>query len=278
MSRFLILVLSIFLSTLLIAQPSYAKKTTKTKATSHKVKSTKTKKTLSPAKSLAQRHVTLFDNFVEDSLHGKGKKAFNKISNKVKINIRWLDDKGTNEYNEAFRRSIPFVSTYDLKGMPESIFLLSYMESQWHGKKGRKEADYGYWQMVPEVLNEIKTLPYLPKTIRKGHIDTIREDATLSTQAAQAHLHRYHFYFRNVANYSESDAWLLTFTSFNWGAGNVKRLMEEVKQDGLEPNYSNFYYYLYKLYLKTPNDRSMRAAVEYVPKLWHMAHLIREAN
>jgi hypothetical protein len=269
------IILTLLLSTLLLNSVSYAKSTNKNIIT--KTKSNKANTSLS-IKNLAKRHVTLFDSFVANSLSGKGKKAFNKISNKVKVNIRWLDDKGTNDYNEAFRRSYPFVANYDLKNMPESIFLLSYMESQWQGKRGRKEADYGYWQMVPEVLNEIKTLPYLPKTVREGDINAIRENKTLSTQAAQAHLHRYHFYFNKVAKYSNSDSWLLTFTAFNWGAGNVKRLMEQVANDGLEPNYSNFYYYLYQLYLKTPNDRSMRAAVEYVPKLWHMAHLIAEAN
>ncbi|WP_020560553.1 transglycosylase SLT domain-containing protein [Thiofilum flexile] len=229
-------------------------------------------------KKLAERHAALFDYFVKNSLQGKGKKVFNKVKAKVATNMRWLNSARTNDYNEAFKRSYPFVSTYDLKGMPDSIFLLAYMESQWHGKRGNKSADYGYWQMVPEVLSELKTLPYLPSKIRGGHLNKIREHELLSTQAAQAHLHRYHFYFAKVAQYSETDSWLLTFTAFNWGAGNVKRLMEQVVNDGLEANYSNFYYYLYQLYQKTPDDRSLRAAVEYVPKLWHLAQLIHEVN
>ena len=230
-------------------------------------------------KQLAERHALLFDHFVKHSLRGKGKKAFNKMSSKVAINIRWLNKTNTNDYNEAFKRSYPFVSTYtDWQGMPDSIFLLAYMESQWQGKSGNKAADYGYWQVVPEVLSELKTLPYLPKKIRKGNINTIRESELLSTQAAQAHLHRYHFYFAKVAQYPETDAWLLTFTAFNWGAGNVKRSMEQVVQEGLPANYSNFYYYLYQLHKKTPDDRSLRAAVEYVPKLWHLAQLLKEVN
>lgn len=229
-------------------------------------------------KQLAKRHAVLLDYFVTNSLRGKGKKAFNKTRIKVASHIRWLNAANTNHYNEAFKNSYPFALKHDLQGMPDSIFLIAYLESQWQGKKGNKKADYGYWQMTPEVLNELKALPHLPQKVQNSSINKIREHKLLSTQAAQAHLHRYHFYFAKVAQYAETDAWLLTFTAFNWGAGNVKRLMEQVVKDGLKANYSNFYYYLYELHKKTPEDRSLRAAVEYVPKLWHLAQLLKEVN
>lgn len=229
-------------------------------------------------KTLANRHYVLFDHFLKSALSGDGEKDFMKVAAKVKLNIQWRDDNGTNIYNDAFRRSYPFVTKMDLKGMPDSIMLIAYLESQWHGKKGKKSKDYGYWQFVPEVMHEIQQLDYVPATIKNADIDKVRVDETLSTEAAQVHLHRYHFYFANVAKYPESEAWLLTFTAFNWGVGNVKRLLADLETQGIEPTYSNFYHALYQLYQKNKGDRSIRAAVEYVPNLWNLAQLLKKAN
>ena len=47
---------------------------------------------------------------------------------------------------------------------------------------------------------------------------------------------------------------------------------------GLHPseiNYSSFYHQLYKEVEKAPRDRSMRAALEYIPNLWNIALLIK---
>ena len=96
--------------------------------------------------------------------------------------------------------------------------------------------------------------------------------------AALVHLRRYYFYFSKVAGYPESDAWLFTFTSFNWGAGNVKRMLVEMQRKGIKADFSNFYDYLYNTYQKNKGDRSMKAAVEYVPSLWNIAQLLKSAN
>lgn len=228
--------------------------------------------------SLAQKQYNLFAFFVSNALHGKGKKDFDKVSKQVKNKIQWKDGNGTNAYNEAFVRSMPFVKSVDLQGMPDSILLIPYLESQWHGTRGIKSKDYGYWQLTPEVLKEIQTLDYVPDAIKTTGINKLRSDATLSTQAAQAHLHRYHFYFANVAGFSESDAWLLTFTAFNWGAGNVKRMISEMQSEGVEANFANFYHRLYAAHQATPDDISLRAAVEYVPSLWNIAQLLKDSH
>jgi hypothetical protein len=162
--------------------------------------------------------------------------------------------------------------------MPDSILLIPYLESQWHGKRGIKSKDYGYWQLTPEVLKEIQTLDYVPAALKSMNINKLRSDAALSTQAAQAHLHRYHFYFANVAGFSESDAWLLTFTAFNWGAGNVKRMIADMQSEGVEANFANFYHRLYAAQQATPDDISLRAAVEYVPNLWNIAQLLKDSH
>lgn len=227
---------------------------------------------------LADKHHALFDFFLKNALEGKGKEDFLKVTARTRNKIQWRDDNGTNIYNDAFRRSYDFVSKMDLKGMPDTVMLIPYLESQWHGKKGRKDGDYGYWQFVPDVIKEIQTLDYVPAAVRTGDIDAVRADPQLSTEAAKVHLHRYHFYFANVAKYSESDAWLLTFVAFNWGAGNVKRMMADLEAEGIEPNFSNFYHRLYSTYQKNKGDRSMRAAVEYVPSLWNIAQLVKKAN
>ncbi len=229
-------------------------------------------------KNLAHKQYALFQFFLENALSGTGRDDFLLVANKVSNDITWRNGKGGNIYNDAFQRSYPFVRAYDLQGMPDTIMLLAYMESQWHGKKGKKSADYGYWQLVPEVIREIQTLDYVPATLKNTSIDTIRSDATMSTQAAQIHLHRYHFYFNNVARFPEADAWLLTFTAFNWGAGNVKRMIADMESRGLEATYANFFHTLYKAHKTNPTDKSLKAAVEYVPKLWNIAQLIDKSN
>lgn len=228
--------------------------------------------------TLAARHHALFTFFLDNALHGKGKQDFERVAKQVKHNIRWRDGNGNNAYEQAFRRSLPFVKTLDLQGMPDSIMLIPYLESQWHSKKGEPAGDYGYWQLTPDVLREIQTLDYMPAAIKTTGINKLRSDASLSTQAAQAHLHRYHFYFANVASFPESDAWLLTFTAFNWGAGNVKRLLADLQSEGIEANFANFYQRLYTTHKANPGDISLRAAVEYVPNLWNIAQLIRDSN
>ncbi|HPY39515.1 MAG TPA: transglycosylase SLT domain-containing protein [Thiolinea sp.] len=227
------------------------------------------------SKVAAYQH-DLFQYFLTHSLSGKGKQAFEKVSKRVENNVTWKNSKGGNAYLSAFENSYPFVKKVDLQQMPAIILLIPYIESQWHGTRGNPSSDYGYWQMVPEVVNEIRTLDHAPAAIKKANANTIRSKANLSTQAAQMHLHRYYFYFAKVANYSESDSWLLTITAYNWGAGNVKRLMEELKAKGIKQNYSNFYNALYKKQQANPSDISLRAAVEYVPSLWHIAQMIDE--
>jgi hypothetical protein len=227
---------------------------------------------------LAARHHDLFTFFLDNALHGKGKKDFLRVAKRVKSNIAWRDGSGNNAYNDAFRRSQAFVKTLDLQGMPDSIMLIPYLESQWHAKRGETSGDYGYWQLTPDVLREIQTLDYVPARLKTTGINKLRSDASLSTQAAQVHLHRYHFYFANVAHYAESDAWLLTFTAFNWGAGNVKRMMADLESEGIEANFANFYHRLYTTHQANPTDISLRAAVEYVPNLWNIAQVIKESN
>ncbi len=227
---------------------------------------------------LAQQHYQVFTYFLENALAGQGKTDFYKMSAQVKRNIQWVDEHNTNAYNDAFRRSFKFVKNYDLKGMPPIVMLIPYMESQWQATQGDPKGDYGYWQLVPEVLKEIKHLDYVPASFQKHNLDQIRESPQLSTQAAHIHLHRYYFYFAKVARYTESDAWLLTLVSFNWGAGNVKRLLASLKAQGKTANFANFYHALYELYRKNPNDRSIRAAAAYVPSLWNMAQLLNKVN
>lgn len=227
------------------------------------------------SKIAAYQH-DLFQYFLNQSLSGKGKQAFQKVSKRVANNITWRNSKGGNGYLSAYSSSYPFIKKVDLQQMPAIILLIPYLESQWHGTRGDPSGDYGYWQMVPEVVNEIRTLDHAPSALKKASANTIRSKATLSTQAAQLHLRRYYFYFAKVANYSESDSWLLTITAYNWGAGNVKRLLEALKAKGIKPTYSNFYNALYKKQQANPTDISLRAAVEYVPSLWHIAQMIDE--
>ena len=224
---------------------------------------------------IAQQQEGLLSYFLSQSLHGQGKKDFQKVVKSVENTIGWRNNKGGNIYKEGFKRSISFVKGMDLQGIPLSIMLIPILESQWQPKQGKPSEDYGYWQLTPDILKEIQQLEHVPATVRKGSLNAVRESPWLSTKAAQTHLARYYFYFKRVAKYSESDAWLFTFVSYNWGAGNVKRLLIEVKKDGLKSDFANFYHALYEKQKKNPDDISMRAGLEYLPKLWNIAQLVR---
>ena len=222
---------------------------------------------------LAQQHYDLMQFFIQQSLYGDGKKAFDQVSKRVKPKIQWRTRRGYNHYEDAFLRSVKFTRQLDFEGMPLSIMLIAYLESQWRGKVGYPSGDYGYWQMVPEVLKEIQALDYVHEKVRNTPINALRESSFLSTKAAQVHLRRYYFYFAKIAGQSESDAWLFSFTAFNWGAGNVKRLQAKMKEAGLATDFSSFYHYLYQQQQQS-GDLSRRAALEYIPSLWAIAQLL----
>jgi len=226
----------------------------------------------------AKRPKLLFDYFLTQSLHGSGKQAFYKQVKRTQNKISWSGKSGKNHYNQAFRRAYPTLKQYANGGFPEIVFLIPYMESLWRSEGGKPSGDYGYWQLVPEVVKEIQTLDYVPKTLKTVNINKIRSNPKLSTEMALIHLRRYYFYFAKVAKFSETDAWLLTMQAYNWGAGNVKRLIIEMEKQNTTADFANFYYFLYQKHQKNPNDKSLKAAVDYLPSLYNIAQLIRKAN
>ncbi|MGV6810342.1 MAG: transglycosylase SLT domain-containing protein [bacterium] len=236
------------------------------------------KQTSNNLQAAATRPKLLFDHFLKKSLHGSGKQVFFKQTKRTKNKISWSGKSGKNHYNQAFRRAYPTLKDYTSGDFPEIVFLIPYMESLWRSKGGKPSADYGYWQLVPEVVKEIQTLDYVPKTLKAANINTIRSNPNLSTQLALIHLRRYYFYFAKVAKFSETDAWLLTIQSYNWGAGNVKRLLAEMEKQKIKQDFANFYHFLYQKQIKNPSDKSLKAAVNYLPSLYNIAVLIKKAN
>jgi membrane-bound lytic murein transglycosylase MltF len=226
----------------------------------------------------AQRSLLVFDHFLKDALQGQGKQAFYNTIKRVKNNISWTGKRGLNRYNQAFQTSYPVIKQYDNYTIPETVFLIPYMESFWRANGGKKTADYGYWQLIPEVVKEIRTLDHAPTTLKQADVDTIRTDPNLSTQAAIIHLKRYYFYFANVAEFPESEAWLFTMQAYNWGAGNVKRALIAMEKQGITQNFSNFYTFLYQQHRQSPQDKSLKAAVEYLPSLYNIAKVIKVYN
>lgn len=228
-------------------------------------------------KNFSERNYILFQHFINSSLKTSGKQDFQTISKQVKNNIFWKGHKGKNIYIDAFKRSYPIVKNFDKRAdIPEIVFLIPYLESLWHSKSGKTSADYGYWQLVRNIVEEIQELPTTPNNIKKAHPDTIRSNPKLSTEVALLHLRRYYFHFAKVAKYSETDAWLFSMLSYNWGAGNVKRMLAEMQKKKIPTNFSSFYHYLYKKHLAHKNNKSMKAAVEYLPSLWNIAKVIRQ--
>ncbi|MCK5896770.1 MAG: transglycosylase SLT domain-containing protein [Cocleimonas sp.] len=225
--------------------------------------------------NLAERRYLLFKHFMSKSLRSKGKKDFLKVSKKMKNNIFWKGRRKKNIYLDAYHRSYPSIKRMKIRAdIPEIVLLIPYLESLWHPKRGDPAADYGYWQLVLSIVEEIQALDTSPEVIKKASPDTIRSSAKLSTTVALLHLRRYYFYFAHVEYYTETDAWLLAMVSYNWGAGNVRRMLAKMERKGIESNFSNFYHYLYTQQQQNKKDRSLKAAVEYLPSLWNIAKII----
>ena len=226
--------------------------------------------------NLSKRMHLLFKHFMVQSLRGKGKKDFATVSKKTKNNIFWKGSRRTNIYLDAFQRSYPSIKRYRLRAdIPEIVLLIPYLESLWHSHSGKRSEDYGYWQLVLPIVVEIQKLSTSPTEIKKLSPDKIRSHPRLSTKVALLHLRRYYFYFAKVADYNETDAWMFAMLSYNWGAGNVKRLLATMKRKGIKTNFSNFYHYLYQKQRKHKGNLSLKAAVEYLPSLWNIAQVIR---
>lgn len=228
--------------------------------------------------NFAKRNHALFQHFLDSSLEGKGKKTFLTVSKRVKNNIFWKGENKENIYLDAFKRSYPVVRQFKRKNIPEIVFLIPYLESLWRSKSGKPSSDYGYWQLVRSTVEEIQELDTTPESIRQTHPNKIRSNPHLSTEAALIHLRRYYFYFAKVAEHPETDSWLFAMLSYNWGAGNVKRMLLEMEDKHINPTFSNFYDYLYRKHRANRDDRSMQAAVEYLPSLWNIAQLIYQSK
>ena len=226
----------------------------------------------------AERLEVLFAYFLQKSLTGAGEKDFSKVINGVRNRIFWKQNKDKkNVFIDAFDRSYPIVKDYQLPAkVPTFILLIPYLESLWRAKAGHPAKDYGYWQLIPSIVIEIKKLPTTPYYLKKKGINSIRSNHQLSTAVALIHLQRYYFYFYSVAKFNKTDAWLFSMVSYNWGVGNVKRTLIKMKKNKRSLNFSNFYHHLYQRYKEKKTSRSLRSAVEYLPHLWNILQVIRQ--
>ncbi len=222
----------------------------------------------------------LFRYFLNQSLRSDGKKDFEKVIKRVRHRIFWkLDKNKKNVFLDAFQRSYSKVKHYKLPAnVPQIVLLIPYIESLWQAKAGKSAKDYGYWQLLRGVVKEIKQLPTTPKYLKKMSIDKIRTHHKYSTRVALLHLQRYYFYFHHVRRFTKTDAWLFSILSYNWGAGNVKRLLVKMKKQKIKLNFSNFYHYLYKKQARNKDNKSLRSALEYLPHLWNIALVIRKGS
>ena len=227
-------------------------------------------------KTFSQQKHTTFQSLIKHSLQGQAKIYFDKVTQEKRNAIFWKKKGSKNRYKQAFKRAYPVLKQVETKGMPDVVLLIPSYESLWQAKNGKSKSDYGYWQLVPNVVNEIKNLPKTPVKIKKSNIDKIRTDPHLSTETALIHLRRYYFFFRKKIKFSESDATFFTIVSYNWGAGNVRRMLYQMQQQKVKLNFSNFYHVLYNTHKKNPQDKSMKAAVEYLPSLWNLAKMVQK--
>ena len=227
-------------------------------------------------KDFSTQKYKTFQSLISSSLYGEAKKYFDEVALQNKNDIFWTKDGKQNRYQQAFKRAYPVLKNADSKGIPDIIFLIPTFESLWEAKNGTPDSDYGYWQLVPTIVNEIKALPTTPINIKYAEIDAIRTDPLLSTETAVIHLRRYYFFFHNVAKFSVSDACFFSIVSYNWGAGNVKRMLGYMQSQGIPLNFSNFYQVLYNTHKQYPADKSLRAALEYLPNLWNLIQVVQK--
>ena len=227
-----------------------------------------------------ERSHIVFRYFLNNSLSTKGGDDFESVIKRVKNRIFWKQNKQKqNLFVDAFYRSYPQIKHYQLPSdVPHMVLLIPYLESLWRAKAGDPSKDYGYWQLLTAIVKEIKELPSTPAYLKKLSINKIRSHHKLSTTVALIHLKRYYFYFHHVSGFTKTDAWLLSIVSYNWGSGNVRRMLRKMKRKGIELNFSNFYHYLYQTQKMNKDNRSLRSAVEYLPHLWNIAQVIRIEN
>ncbi len=234
---------------------------------------------LAPAATAQHTNFQSLERYLQEALDDTAMQDFEYVVKNVKHNIFWQQEGQENKYQSAYRRSTPFFRHLGRDDVPGFVFLIPYLESGWHPTRGKPSSDYGYWQMVSEVVAEIKTLDEASEGLRNSHPDEIRSNPALSTEAALIHLRRYYFYFRHVANFPEADAWLFAVTAFNWGAGNVKNLLQAMQQTPANNKktigFAAFYHHLFITSKQRPNDKSMRVALEYLPNLWNIALLLQ---
>lgn len=227
-------------------------------------------------KDFSTQKLQTFQSLIKTSLNGEGKKIFDEVTQQNRHDVFWTKKGERNRYKEAFKRAYPVLRNADSKGIPDIIFLIPSFESMWQAKNGTPDSDYGYWQLVPTIVDEIKTLPKTPINIKYATTDKIRTDPLLSTETAVIHLRRYYYFFHHVAKFSVSDSCFFSIVSYNWGAGNVKRLLNSMLEQGTPLNFSNFYQTLYNTHQQYPTDKSLRAAVEYLPNLWNLVQVVQK--
>ncbi|MCK5918071.1 MAG: transglycosylase SLT domain-containing protein [Cocleimonas sp.] len=225
----------------------------------------------------AERAHIVFSYFLNESLRSKGKKDFKAVTKRVRNRIFWKKNKRKkNLFVDAYERSYPKVKRYKLPAdIPHMILLIPYLESLWQAKAGDPSKDYGYWQLLTSIVKEIKELSTTPDYLKKFSINKLRSRHKLSTKIALIHLKRYYFYFRHVVKVSKTDAWLFSIVAYNWGSGNVRRMLRKMKRKKITLNFSNFYHYLYSKHKVDKDNKSLRTAVEYLPHLWNIAQVIR---
>lgn len=228
----------------------------------------------------AERSHVVFQYFLNNSLRSKGKKDFESVIERVENRIFWKqNEKKQNLFVDAFHRSYPQIKHYSLPSdVPHMVLLIPYLESLWLAEAGDPSKDYGYWQLLNAVVEEIKELPSTPTYLKELSINKIRSHHKLSTTVALIHLKRYYFYFHSISGFSKTDAWLLSITSYNWGSGNVRRMLHQMKKKEIKLSFSSFYHYLYQKQKLDKDNRSLRSAVEYLPHLWNIAQVIRVKN
>lgn len=169
-------------------------------------------------------------------------------NNLVKAQLNWYStrpDYVLRTSNRATRYLYYVVQELEKRSMPTELALLPFIESAFNPQAFSSASAAGMWQFIPSTGRDYN----LKQTLFKDE----RRAVLASTDAALTYLQRLYTMFGD---------WQLALAAYNWGEGNVSRLVKRQQAAGKPTDYNSM---SSQMPLETRN---------YVPKLQAVKNII----
>lgn len=145
----------------------------------------------------------------------------------------------------ASRYLFHVVQELEKRNMPTELALLPFIESAFNPQAFSSASAVGLWQFMPATGRDYQ----LKQTMFKDE----RRSVLASTDAALTHLQRLYGLFND---------WQLVLAAYNWGEGNVARIIKKAQAEGRPTDYNSLSAYM------PPETRN------YVPKLQAVKQIV----